>query len=172
MSKNTDNILVQIDFWLLDTIFQPIANRLPGEKMNLRVGTNMVLGSVIFSFAFLLLPMIMFGVGLFHSVYNLMSCVMMICFYMYVHQNQSLVREGFVNPLRYHLFGIRIISIPFAIYGFYVWMTSGTIIGRITLFYCISNILSVCGLYLVSCNVNPPKKQEQRKVAFSGNPFS
>lgn len=172
MSNNTDNILVQIDLWILDKIFQPIANRLPGEKMNLRLGTNLILGSVIFSFAFLLLPMIMFGVGLFNSVYNLMSCIMMICFYMFVYQNQSIVREGFVNPLRYHLFGIRMISIPFAIYGFYIWMTSGTIIGRITLFYCVSNILSVCGLYLVSCNVNPPKKQEQRKVVFSANPFS
>lgn len=172
MSKNTDNVLVKIDFWILDTLFQPLANRLPGEKMNLRVGTNLVLGSVIFSFAFLLLPMFLYGVGLFHSTYNLMSCVMMSCFYAYVHQSQGLVREGFVNPLRYHLFGIRIISIPFALYSVYVWMTAGTLIGRITLFYCISNILSVCGLYLVSCNVNPPKKQEHRKVVFSENPFS
>lgn len=172
MSQNTDGIFVQIDYWLLDNVFQPITNRLPGEKSNLRLGMNLMLGSVIFSFAFLLMPLFFFDIGFFSSTYNLLSCVMVICFYMYVHRNQSLVREGFVNPLRYFLSGIRIISIPFTLYGIYVWMTSVGMMGRFTMLYSISNILSVCGLYFISCNINPPKKKEEQKIVFAENPFS
>ncbi|CAI3929547.1 unnamed protein product [Commensalibacter communis] len=172
MAQNTDNVLVRIDLWILDTVFQPIANRLPGERMNIRLGMNLLLGSVIFSFAFLLMPLFFFNVGFFNSTYNLMSCIVVICFYMFVYRNQEVVREGFINPLRYHLFGIRIISIPFTLYGIYIWLSSGGMAGRFTMLYCISNILSVCGLYLISCNINPPKKKEEHKVAFADNPFS
>ncbi|CAK7192918.1 hypothetical protein COMNV_01128 [Commensalibacter sp. Nvir] len=165
MAQN-NNYLIKLDFWLIDNVFQPIADRLPGERTSINLGLNLILGSVVFSLAFLILPLILYNSGLFASTYNILSCILAFCFYGYVYQTQSLIKERYVNPLRYHLFGIRIISLPFAFYGLYVHFIGTYFVNKISLFYSISNVLSLCGLYMISCNLNPPL-QKQKQAAFS-----
>ncbi|MDI2089825.1 hypothetical protein [Commensalibacter oyaizuii] len=171
MAQNNQNILLQIDFWILDHIFQPIADRLPGDRPNVGLGLNLLLGAVIFSIVFLVLPLILFDTGFFFSTYNFLSCILTVCFYMFVHRSQAMISDKFMNPLRYHLFGARILGLPFAFYGIYIWLNSWGYFSKITLFYCISNILSICGLYFVSCNVNPPRYKKP-KTQLSESPFS
>ena len=148
----SDRILA-FDLWLLDRFFQPIADRLPEKWSALKIGMNLQLGSLVFSAG---------------SLINVMAWCLSVLFYFSIYRMQSIIRVGFLNPFRMMLAGIRIISIPFAIYSIYLGIVADQRFQETLLLNSISNTIFVFGIYLISCQPNPPP-EKKRQTAFSLN---
>ena len=155
----SDRILA-LDLWLLDRFFQPIADRLPEKWSALKIGMSLQLGSLVFSAGSLILLV-------FSVLFNVMAWCLGVLFYLSIYRMQSIIRIGFLNPFRMMLAGIRIISIPFAIYSIYLGIVADQRFQE-TLLNSISNTIFVFGIYLISCQPNPPP-EKKRQTAFSLN---
>ncbi|MCT6842529.1 MAG: hypothetical protein M3Z93_05305 [Commensalibacter sp.] len=163
----SDRILA-LDLWLLDRFFQPIADRLPEKWSALKIGMSLQLGSLVFSAGSLILLVLYFEMSVFSVLFNVMAWCLGVLFYLSIYRMQSIIRIGFLNPFRMMLAGIRIISIPFAIYSIYLGIVADQRFQETLLLNSISNTIFVFGIYLISCQPNPPP-EKKRQTVFSLN---
>jgi len=155
----------QADLWLLDTVFQPVADRLPERMPAAELGMSLQLGSILFYVAAIVILSVAGYASLGNSVFNILNLLLLIAFYMGIMRMRQLVRPGQANPLRSLLFGMRPVNVVFL--GVSLW---GGIAGPgplmlIDLFFTISNLIFVIGLYFVSCQPRPPVRRRSRSQA-------
>lgn len=162
---------LKMDLWLLDHIFQPMADRLPERWSALKIGMSLQMGSLVFSAGSLILLILYFEMSFFSAIFNIMAWCLGVLFYISIYRMQSMIRVGFLNPLRMMLAGIRIISIPFAIYSIYLGVVADDRFQDTLLLNSISNSIFVFGIYLISCQPNPPP-EKKRQAVFSWNTTS
>lgn len=175
MSSNNkppvSDYVLKIDLWLLDHCFQPIADRLPEKWSALKIGMSLQLGSLVFSAGSLILLVLYFEMSIFSMLFNVLAWCLGVLFYMAIYRMQAMVRIGFLNPFRMMLAGIRIISVPFAIYSIYLGIVADNRYQDTLLLNSISNSIFVFGIYLISCQPNPPPEKKKQNV-FSFNTTS
>ncbi|WP_336760925.1 hypothetical protein [Asaia sp. VD9] len=103
----------QADLWLLDTVFQPVADRLPERMPAAELGMSLQLGSILFYVAAIVILSVAGYASLGNSVFNILNLLLLIAFYMGIMRMRQLVRPGQANPLRSLLFGMRPVNVVF-----------------------------------------------------------
>ncbi|MCX2563885.1 hypothetical protein [Acetobacter thailandicus] len=157
--------ITQADAWLLDKVFQPLADRLP-ERMNvLDVGMSFQLGSLLFSAASIIAVFIFNGIEDFSSmVFNILIWALCVTFFIGLCRMRALVKPGYANPLRHVLRGVRIVSIPFTIYTMWQANVTAPPFFQAMWFNALSNLVFVIGLYLISCEIRPPQASFKKDI--------
>ncbi|QNT79087.1 hypothetical protein [Entomobacter blattae] len=158
------DFISKIDFWVLDRLFQPIADWLPERPSAIDVGMNFQLGALVFSAASLI-AMVALMLGNFGGViFNIIVWFYWVAFYVGLVRMRGLIRQGFMNPFREMLKGIRPFSFLFIILSVWQSLSVPSLLFLVAWFNALSNLVFFLGVYLVSCEVRP-KKQKQ-KVPF------
>ncbi len=140
----------RFDAWLLDRVFQPVVDRLPEKPSGVDIGTSMLLGAVVLDAA-CLIAMIASGlIGFGGLVWNGMTWLFAVVFYVAMIRVRPLVRPGHTNPLRQMLQGLRPLAIPFVIYSIWLVVRAPVPLKMAMEFNALANIVYVLGLYLLS----------------------
>ncbi len=97
----------QMDLWILDRVFQPIADRLPEKWPPFEVGMSFQLGALLFYATSVILIMVINGLGLASAFFDVLSWVVGLALFVGIMRMRVLVRPGHANPLRIMLQGLR-----------------------------------------------------------------
>ncbi|MCE0743451.1 hypothetical protein LWC05_06035 [Acetobacter sicerae] len=151
--------ITRIDLWILDRVFQPLADRLPERLPAFEVGMSLLFGSLMLSGAATAAMIFLLGMDPFSAMFDILIWVLWVSFYLGVNRVRSLVRPGFVNPLRAMFLGLRPISLVFLIYSAWQGSTVDAHYALATWFNTLANATFTIGVYLASCNVKPPEQQ-------------
>ncbi|MCQ9155450.1 hypothetical protein [Acidomonas methanolica] len=157
------NRIHQADAWLLDTVFQPIADRLPERLPAVELGLSFQLGAILFYGASIGLMMVVGHMSFGDSVFNVLVWCVGLAFFVGISRVRSLVRPGQPNPLRPMLAGMRPLSIPFMIIAAVQGANAPPPLMMSSWFMTLSDVVFVLGLYLISCQPRPPSRQATRE---------
>lgn len=146
----------QFDGWLLDRVFQPTVDRLPEKPSGFDIGMSLQLGAVVLDAASLVAMLATGRMGFGNGMWNALTWLFAAFFYVSIHRMRPLVKPGHANPLRLMLQGLRPLSIPFAIYSFWIVATASPLLVMALRFNALANVTYVVGLYLISCQPKPP----------------
>ncbi|MCQ8276920.1 hypothetical protein NFI95_00455 [Acetobacteraceae bacterium KSS8] len=146
----------RFDAWLLDRVFQPVVDRLPEKPSGFDIGLSMQLGAVVLDAACLVAMVATGRIGFAGMIWNAMTWVFAVFFYIAILRMRPLVRPGHANPLRFMLQGLRPLAIPFAIYSFWLVVHAPVVLMLAMEFNALANLVYLLGLYLISCQPRPP----------------
>ncbi|GBR67129.1 hypothetical protein [Gluconobacter kanchanaburiensis] len=152
--------LVRMDDWLIDHLFQSVADRLPERLTALHLGLSCQLGALMLNGLSLLLPVLLFGATLGTMIDGILIWGVSLAFFLGMRRSAPMVRPGMLNPLRPMLRAMRLLSVGFLAYQFFRNM--GAPAGAFWLIdqlNTISMILFSVGLYLVACQPHPPRQR-------------
>lgn len=158
----------QADAWLLDSVFQPVADRLPEKLPALELGMSFQLGAILFYFASVALMIVMGHLSLGDSVFNLLVWLVGVAFFIGITRMRALVQPGRPNPLRPMLAGMRPLSIPFLLFAAWQSATTTSPLVLSAWFMTMSDLVFVLGLYLISCQPRPPMRRTSKSRAERG----
>ncbi len=149
------------DDFILDRLFQPVADRLPEPMTAWSVGINFQLGSVILQAACALLPLLLNGASFSESVQTVLVLLCSVVLFAGFLRFRPLVRPETMNPLRPMMRSLRLICLGFLVYeAFSVFGApagqGGWLWNRIAL---LSQLAFVTGLYFMACQPRPPRSQ-------------
>jgi hypothetical protein len=156
----------QFDSWLLDRVFQPFADRLPGRLPALVLGMSFQFGAIMLSAASIVAMIVIGHMAISDAMFNVLVWCLGLAFYMGINRVRPLVRSGHMNPLRVMLSGMRPLSIPFAVYAIYQGVTAPPHFEIALWFNSLANIIFVAGIYLISCEVKPPGHRQTARARF------
>ncbi|MFT8718544.1 hypothetical protein [Acetobacter sp.] len=163
--------ITRADLWILDRVFQPMADRLPERLPAFEAGMSLLFGSLMLSGAATAAMIFLLGMDPFSAIFNVLIWLLWVSFYLGVNRMRPLVKRGFANPLRVMFQGLRPISLVFLVYA--AWQGS-TVPAQYTFaawFNTLANATFVVGVYFVSCNVSPPPaRQSVWQKDFAGAP--
>ncbi|GBQ93257.1 hypothetical protein AA23498_1675 [Acetobacter nitrogenifigens DSM 23921 = NBRC 105050] len=148
------------DLWLLDKVFQPVANRMPEKLSAVELGMSMLFGALMLSAASIVAMVFLTGMEITDAIFNVLIWAFGLSFYIGVARMKTLVRPGHLNPLRVMLTGMRLLSIPFAIYAFYQGVSAPAPFVIPLWFNALANLVFVVGIYFVSCEPPPPPMRQ------------
>ena len=155
--------LTAADAWLLDRIFQPIANRLGERPSAFDLGLSLQFGAVVFDLA---ADVALFAAGLLgvaDGLYDGLSCACGVWFYVTIARQRPLVRQGRPNPLRVLYRSLRILTLGLATWSLVSSAVSGAVDGLSDGFSALSAVAFVAGMYLISCQPRPPGQHRTRR---------
>lgn len=160
-----EGVLQALDDFILDRLFQPVADRLPGAMSAWSIGINFELGSVVLQFACLLAPLLMYGASISESVQSVLVLLCSIVLFVGFQRFRPLVRPNTLNPLRPLMRSLRLICLAFLVYEtISVFMAPSSpaswLWNRLGL---LSQLAFVTGLYFMACQPRPP--EEERRAA-------
>ncbi|MGL4686745.1 MAG: hypothetical protein ACRCVY_08335 [Commensalibacter sp.] len=164
-SNHIGNRIEQMDLWLLDRVFQPVADRLPERFSALSIGMNLQLGALFFSAACLLLLLIFFKMELITALIIIAIWCFGLFFYIGICRVHQMVKIGTPNPFRFMLLGIRPISIALSTYDLWRSLTIPFPLCFPLFLNGLGSVVFVLGLYFISCQLNPPKKRTSYKIS-------
>nr|WP_294915267.1 hypothetical protein [uncultured Neokomagataea sp.] len=149
--------LTRWDGWLIDHLFQPVADRLPHERAAIQLGMSFQLGSLMLTALALFLPIVLFGASFSAVMDSGLIWLMNFAFFMGMKRSAPLVRPGMMNPLRPMLMAQRLIAIGFVAYQ--AWWCVGAYgsIFELAIIMLLSQVTFVLGLYFVACQPKPPR---------------
>ncbi|MDG6094482.1 hypothetical protein LOC54_05035 [Acetobacter sp. AN02] len=160
-------VLIRTDLWILDRIFQPVANRLPERLPATECGMSCLFGALMLSAVAIVSIIFMVGMSPGNITFNMLTWVFGLSFYLGISRVRSVIRPGQANPLRVMLLGMRLISIPFAAWSFWQSVSAPAGLMLPLWFNFLANLVFVTGIYLVSCQLPPPAMQREEKT-FTG----
>ncbi|EHH68832.1 hypothetical protein [Gluconobacter morbifer] len=146
----------RIDSWLLDQIFQPLANRLPPSLTAVHLGLSCQLGSLMLFGLSMLLPMLAFGASFGDMIDSVLIWGINFAFFLGMKRSAPLVRPGQANPLRPMLRAMRLISLAFLVYQAWRGIGVPSVFWMPMQLTTLSDLLFVVGMYLVACQPRPP----------------
>jgi len=152
----------KIDFWLLERIWQPIADRLPERLPAIDVGMSCQLGAILLSAVSIVLLIVRGHMGVGDSMFNVLVWCLALAFFVGISRVRPLVRHGQPNPLRLMLMGMRPLSIPFAVMSAWQGASAPPELAMAYWLITLSNIVYVVGIYLISCELPPPGRRKVR----------
>ncbi len=153
------------DSWLLEHVFQPVADRLGEKPTAFDIGMSMQLGAIVLDAAAVIAIFMAGGLSMDSALWNGLTWALGFAFYLSINKMRPLVRPGHANPLRFMLQGFRPLSIPFMLYSLYQALTAQRPFLMAMQFNSLANLVFVVGLYLVSTQPKPPR---QRQTVRSG----
>lgn len=149
----------QADAWLLDHVFQPMADRLPERLPAIELGMSFQLGAILFYGVSVALMLILGQMSLGDSVFNVLIWCVGLSFFIGITRARPLVRPGQPNPLRPMLQGMRPISIPFMVLAAVQGANAPPSLALASWFMTLSDVVFVLGIYLISCQPRPPSRK-------------
>ncbi|GBR52881.1 hypothetical protein AA106555_1073 [Neokomagataea thailandica NBRC 106555] len=155
--------LTRWDGWLIDQLFQPLADRLPFERAAIQLGMSFQLGSLMLTAMALLMPIVLLGASFGDTVDSCLILLMNFAFFMGMKRSAPLVRAGMMNPLRPMLMAQRLISIAFVLYQAWWCLGAHGIMFDVSFVMLLSQITFVLGLYFVACQPRPPRARFAQK---------
>jgi|GEM_PF-746076 len=147
------------DGWVIDTLFQPVADRLPESIPALQLGMSCQLGSLLFYGLSLLIPILVMGATVGDVIDTILVWLMGMAFFLGLQKSRHVVRANALNPLRPLLMSMRVISIIFLVYVAYRGMSVAAPYWLPAQLTTLSQLLFVIGLYLVACQPRPPRQR-------------
>lgn len=168
-----EGFLQALDDFILDRLFQPVADRLPESVSAWSVGINFELGSVILQVACLFAPLVIYGASISESVESVLVLLCSIVLFIGFQRFRPLVRPGTLNPLRPLMFSLRLICMAFLVYETISVLVSSAspsmwLWNRLGL---LSQLAFVTGLYFMACQPRPPggeRRAEKRLAELRG----
>ncbi len=165
------DIITRFDLWLLDRVFQPVADRLPERIPAYEAGMSLLLGSLLLLATSIAAMIILLGEDPVNAIYDILIWGMWVAFYLGVNRMRILVRPGFMNPLRTMFLGFRPISFAFLLYAIWQSTSMPPPFSLGLWFNALADLAFVCGVYMISCEQTPPKKKQVNwKREFGGVP--
>lgn len=155
----------QADMWLLDTVFQPVADRLPERLPAADLGLSLQLGAILFYLAAIVILSFCGFSSLGGSVFNILNWLIFVAFFMSIMRMRQLVRPGQANPLRQLLLGMRPLTIVFLIVSLWGGIARSGPMMLVDFFMTASNLIFTVGLYLISCQPRPPARRTSKSRA-------
>ena len=153
--------LNRADIWLLDKVFQPLADRLGESPSAFDVGLSLQLGAVVFQLA---ADLALYAAGVLDAwtgLYDGLSCACGVWFYVHIGRQRSLVQTGRLNPLRLLYQALRLFGLGFALWSVISSLLDGADAALSNGLSALSNIAFVAGLYMVSCQPRPPAQRRR-----------
>lgn len=151
--------IAQVDDWLLDRLFQPLADRLPDRLTPLHLGLSCQLGALMLDGLSLVLPMLLFGASLGNMIDSALIWCVSLAFFLGMRRCAPMVRPGMLNPLRPLLRAMRLLSLAFLAYQLFRGLGAPDFVWLVTQLTTISQLLFTIGLYLVACQPRPPSQR-------------
>lgn len=151
--------IVRFDDWLLDNLFQPIANRLPARMTALRLGLACQIGALTFDALSLLLPMVLFGFDIGDMITGILIWGINLAFYLGMKRSAPMVQPGFANPLRPMLRAMRLMALAFLVYEVFRGIGVPAVVSLIMQVTTLSQLFFTVGLYLAACQPRAPRTQ-------------
>lgn len=155
--------IVRMDGWLIDHVFQPVADRLPAALPAVELGLSFQLGSLMLSGVALLLPLVLFGVTLGGLIDSALIWLMNLAFFLGMKRSVPLIRPGFANPLRPMMLSMRMIALAFLFYQLFRGLEGAGGLWVLEQVETLSELTFVVGLYFVSCQPRPPVRRMERR---------
>lgn len=150
----------RMDDALIDRVFQPVVNRLPGRMTGWSIGMNCQLGSLIFQLTYIIVPLFFTSMSLNASIRSILVLLASIILFVGFQRLRPLVRPNTMNPLREMLRSLRMLSIVFVLYSGWQIYASADASAFWDNLYFISQFSFVIGLYFMACQPRPPKTQK------------
>ena len=170
--------ITSIDAWLLDRVFQPLADRLPDRLSPFDVGMSLQLGSILMTAVVIAGVFFMSGMtAISDMLYNVLGWVLYLTFFIGIASKRTLVKAGQANPLRYMLLSLRVLSIGPMVFKHYEAVSAPAIFSMIVWPDAFGGVVFVMGLYFISCQPPSPwrraREQSHLRPAFvrSGGGF-
>ena len=162
---NLADLINRADCWLLDRVFQPMADRL-GERLTAyEIGMSLQLGAIVLDAAAVVAIFMVGGLSMESAVWNGLMWALGFAFYLSISKLRPLIKPGHANPLRIMLQGFRPLSVPFMLYSLFQAGFSHPPFVMAMSFNALANLVFVVGLYMVSTQPKPPR---QRQTVRSG----
>jgi hypothetical protein len=152
----------QIDSWLLERVWQPIADRLPERWPAIDIGMSCQLGAILLSGVAIAMMIIVGHMAIGDAMFNVLVWCVGLAFFVGISRVRQLVRRGQPNPLRPMLSGMRPMSIPFALLAAWQGAEAPPQLALGCWFFTLSYVVFVIGIYLISCEQRPPKQRTAR----------
>ena len=162
---NVADAVNRADNWLLERVFQPLADRFGEKPSAFDIGMSMQLGAVVLDGAFVIAIFAAGDLSVGSVLWNGLTWAFGLAFYLSINRMRPLVRPGHANPLRFMLQGFRPLSVPFLLYSLFQAGTAHPPVRLAMQFSALANLVFVIGLYLVSTQPRPPR---QRQTVRSG----
>lgn len=159
-------IIQRVDDLILDRLFQPVANHLPGNSSPMALGLSFELGSVILQAACVVAPSLLFGLPLGFIPSAIFGFLVSLVFFMVCQKLSVLVRPGYLNPLRGQLRALRLIGIAFLVYDLYRSHPPGQGYNLWWRLDELSQLTFIIGLYFMACELPPPKPRREKQSGF------
>lgn len=156
----------QFDAWLLDNVFQPVADRLPERLPAVELGMSFQLGAILFYAASVLLMIVLGHLSIGDAMFNVLVWCVGLAFFIGISRARPLIRPGQANPLRPMLSGMRPLSIPFLFLAAWQGVRAPSNLALSSWFMTLSDLVFVLGLYLISCQPRPPARKTSKARAF------
>ena len=153
------------DTWLLERVFQPMADRLGDKPSAFEIGMSLQLGAIVLDAAAVVAIFMVGGLSVESALWNGLMWALGFAFYLSINKMRPLVRPGHANPLRFMLQGFRPLSVPFMLYSLFQAATAHRPFLMAMQFNALANLVFVIGLYMVSVQPKPPR---QRQAVGSG----
>jgi hypothetical protein len=151
--------IARADDFLLDRVFQPVADRCQGRPTAFDLGMSLEIGSVVFLLAADIALFAAGQLGWLGAVWDGLCCGCGAWFYRVMLQWRGMVREGRPNPLRPLYRPVRVLTIAYTAYSFWLVAVVDRE-GRLSaVFNSASNLAFLVGLYLISCQPRPPVRR-------------
>ncbi|MBO1327154.1 hypothetical protein OQ496_02040 [Acetobacter suratthaniensis] len=170
--------ITSMDAWLLDKVFQPLADRLPDRLSPFDVGMSLQLGSILMTAVVIAGVFFMSGMtAISDMLYNVLGWVLYLTFFIGTARMRALVKVGQANPLRYMLLSLRVLSIGFMAYKLYEAVSAPMIFAMIVWPDACGSVVFAMGLYFISCQPPSPWRQTRKQTHLrpvfvrSGNGF-
>ncbi|MGI4801083.1 MAG: hypothetical protein ACRYG8_45080 [Janthinobacterium lividum] len=160
---NIADAVNRADTWLLERVFQPVADRLGEKPTAFDIGMSLQLGAIVLDAAAVIAIFMVGGLSLDSALWNGLTWALGLAFYLSINRMRPLVRPGHANPLRVMLQGFRPLSIPFMLYSLYQAATARPPFLMAMQFNSLANLVFVVGLYLVSTQPKPPRQRQTVK---------
>ena len=162
---NLADAVNKADSWLLDRVFQPVADRLGEKPTAFDVGMSLQLGAIVLDAAAVVAIFMVGGLSIDSALWNGLMWALGFAFYLSINRMRPMMRPGHANPLRFMLQGFRPLSVPFMLYSTFQAVTAHRPFLMAMQFNALANLVFVIGLYLVSTQPKPPR---QRQTVRSG----
>ncbi len=162
---NVADAVNRADSWLLERVFQPLADRLGEKPSAFDIGMSMQLGAIVLDAAAVIAIFMAGDLSVESALWNGLTWALGFAFYLSINRMRPLVRPGHANPLRFMLQGFRPLSVPFLFYSLFQAGMSHPPFRMAMQFNALANLVFVVGLYLVSTQPKPPR---QRQAVRSG----
>lgn len=168
-----EGFLQSLDDFILDRLFQPVADRMPESLSAWSIGINFELGSVVLQVACLFAPLVMYGASISESVQSVLVLLCSVVLFIGFQRFRPLVKPNTLNPLRPLMRSLRLICLAFLIYEVIsVAITpaaqSAWLWNRLGL---LSQLAFEIGLYFMACQPRPPggeRRAEKRLAELRG----
>ncbi|QDH13645.1 hypothetical protein E3E12_04945 [Formicincola oecophyllae] len=166
------NLLRTLDLAVLNRVFQPCANHLPVGLSSWALGNSLVLGSIVFEAAAVVMPMVLYGATWGESLSNCLLLLSAVLVYVAFQRLGALVRPGMANPLQFMLWGLRVCFglISLGNMVALLWHPPSPSMWVWDWLYEISLMVFVAGIYFMSCQPRSPSQRKAPQGRFKAQP--